>query len=76
MYKGNLRENTFTRIILFDYISSSIFINHYLHFLFQNIKKKMYGCTEALLADAKWILHNCIIFNGSKYEIKMFQLYL
>lgn len=30
----------------------------------QNIKKKMYGCTEAFLADAKWILHNCIIYNG------------
>lgn len=30
----------------------------------QNAKKKMYGCTEAFLADAKWILHNCIIYNG------------
>jgi len=27
----------------------------------------MYGCTEAFLADAKWILHNCIIYNGGKY---------
>lgn len=26
----------------------------------------MYGCTEAFLADAKWILHNCIIYNGGK----------
>lgn len=33
----------------------------------QNIKKKMYGCTEAFLADAKWILHNCIIYNGGMY---------
>ena len=32
----------------------------------QNIKKKEYGCTEAFLADAKWILHNCIIFNGGE----------
>lgn len=24
----------------------------------------MYGCTEAFLADVKWILHNCIIYNG------------
>uniref|UniRef100_A0A8C9UNN2 Zinc finger MYND-type containing 8 n=1 Tax=Spermophilus dauricus TaxID=99837 RepID=A0A8C9UNN2_SPEDA len=24
----------------------------------KNAKKKMYGCTEAFLADAKWILHN------------------
>ncbi|MED6279183.1 Protein kinase C-binding protein 1 [Characodon lateralis] len=30
----------------------------------KNIKKKMYGCTEAFLADVKWILHNCIIYNG------------
>uniref|UniRef100_A0A8C3SBG7 Zinc finger MYND-type containing 8 n=1 Tax=Chelydra serpentina TaxID=8475 RepID=A0A8C3SBG7_CHESE len=32
----------------------------------KNVKKKMYGCTEAFLADAKWILHNCIIYNGGK----------
>ena len=32
----------------------------------QNIKKKEYGCTEAFLADAKWILHNCIVFNGGE----------
>ncbi|XP_024856166.1 MYND-type zinc finger-containing chromatin reader ZMYND8 isoform X27 [Bos taurus] len=31
----------------------------------KNAKKKMYGCTEAFLADAKWILHNCIIYNGA-----------
>lgn len=39
-------------------------------FLFapQNIKKKMYGCTEAFLADAKWILHNCIIYNGGMFH--------
>uniref|UniRef100_A0A6Q2X1B9 Protein kinase C binding protein 1, like n=1 Tax=Esox lucius TaxID=8010 RepID=A0A6Q2X1B9_ESOLU len=30
----------------------------------KNMKKKMYGCTEAFLADMKWILHNCIIYNG------------
>ncbi|XP_067665413.1 MYND-type zinc finger-containing chromatin reader ZMYND8-like [Haliotis asinina] len=30
----------------------------------KNIKKKMYGCTEAFMADTKWILHNCIVFNG------------
>lgn len=35
-------------------------------YFFQNVKKKMYGCTEAFLADAKWILHNCIIYNGGK----------
>lgn len=32
----------------------------------KNAKKKMYGCTEAFLADAKWILHNCIIYNGGE----------
>ncbi|XP_060590917.1 MYND-type zinc finger-containing chromatin reader ZMYND8-like isoform X3 [Ruditapes philippinarum] len=35
----------------------------------RNIKKKMYGCTEALLADAKWILHNCIIYNGAHHKL-------
>lgn len=34
--------------------------------LIQNIKKKMYGSTEAFLADVKWILHNCIIYNGGR----------
>ena len=31
----------------------------------KNIKKKVYGSTEAFLADAKWILHNSIQYNGS-----------
>uniref|UniRef100_A0A1A7YZ68 Zinc finger, MYND-type containing 8 n=2 Tax=Iconisemion striatum TaxID=60296 RepID=A0A1A7YZ68_9TELE len=35
----------------------------------KNIKKKMYGCTEAFLADAKWILHNCIIYNGANHKL-------
>ena len=30
----------------------------------KNVRKKQYGSTEAFLADAKWILHNCIIFNS------------
>ncbi|XP_029470497.1 protein kinase C-binding protein 1 isoform X6 [Rhinatrema bivittatum] len=34
-----------------------------------NVKKKMYGCTEAFLADAKWILHNCIIYNGGNHKL-------
>ncbi len=37
-----------------------------LFFVLQNIKKKMYGSTEAFLADVKWILHNCIIYNGGR----------
>nr|XP_046240589.1 protein kinase C-binding protein 1 isoform X6 [Scatophagus argus] len=35
----------------------------------KNIKKKTYGCTEAFLADAKWILHNCIIYNGGNHKL-------
>uniref|UniRef100_A0A8D0BEH6 Zinc finger MYND-type containing 8 n=1 Tax=Salvator merianae TaxID=96440 RepID=A0A8D0BEH6_SALMN len=35
----------------------------------ENVKKKMYGCTEAFLADAKWILHNCIIYNGGNHKL-------
>jgi len=34
-------------------------------YLWQNVKKKAYGSTEALVADVKWIVHNCIIYNGS-----------
>ncbi|XP_059892826.1 MYND-type zinc finger-containing chromatin reader ZMYND8-like isoform X3 [Gadus macrocephalus] len=34
-----------------------------------NVKKKMYGCTEAFLADVKWILHNCIIYNGGNHKL-------
>ncbi|XP_053430335.1 protein kinase C-binding protein 1 isoform X21 [Nycticebus coucang] len=35
----------------------------------KNAKKRMYGCTEAFLADAKWILHNCIIYNGGNHKL-------
>ncbi|XP_010874233.2 protein kinase C-binding protein 1-like isoform X2 [Esox lucius] len=35
----------------------------------KNMKKKMYGCTEAFLADMKWILHNCIIYNGANHKL-------
>uniref|UniRef100_A0AAQ5YQY9 Protein kinase C binding protein 1, like n=1 Tax=Amphiprion ocellaris TaxID=80972 RepID=A0AAQ5YQY9_AMPOC len=35
----------------------------------KNVKKKMYGCTEAFLADMKWILHNCIIYNGGNHKL-------
>ncbi|XP_037627512.1 protein kinase C-binding protein 1-like isoform X2 [Sebastes umbrosus] len=35
----------------------------------KNIKKKMFGCTEAFLADMKWILHNCIIYNGGNHKL-------
>ncbi|XP_034231977.1 protein kinase C-binding protein 1 isoform X2 [Thrips palmi] len=36
----------------------------YLSLLEKNIKKKMYGSTEAFIGDATWLLHNCIIFNS------------
>lgn len=36
----------------------------HLSLLEKNIKKKMYGSTEAFVADASWIVHNCIIFNS------------
>jgi hypothetical protein len=32
----------------------------------KNIKRKLYGSTEAFTADVKWILHNTIIYNGSQ----------
>ncbi|XP_034445581.1 protein kinase C-binding protein 1-like isoform X1 [Hippoglossus hippoglossus] len=35
----------------------------------KNVKKKMFGCTEAFLADMKWILHNCIIYNGGNHKL-------
>ncbi|KAL1021457.1 hypothetical protein UPYG_G00013490 [Umbra pygmaea] len=35
----------------------------------KNMKKKTYGCTEAFLADMKWILHNCIIYNGANHKL-------
>uniref|UniRef100_A0A8C9VG06 Zinc finger MYND-type containing 8 n=1 Tax=Scleropages formosus TaxID=113540 RepID=A0A8C9VG06_SCLFO len=37
----------------------------------KNVKKKMYGCTEAFLADVKWILHNCIIYNGGESALTL-----
>ena len=36
----------------------------------ENRKQKNYGSTEAFLADAKWIHHNSIVFNGGKWFIK------
>ena len=35
----------------------------------KNLKRKQYGSTEAFLADAKWILHNSVIFNSSSSKI-------
>ena len=35
----------------------------------KNIQCKSYGSTEAFAADVKWILHNCIIYNGSSNKL-------
>lgn len=32
----------------------------------RNIKRKFYGSTEAFSSDARWIVHNSVIFNGGK----------
>lgn len=33
----------------------------------KNVSNKVYGCTEAFLADVKWIVHNSTVFNSSKF---------
>lgn len=33
-----------------------------------NIKANLYGSTTAFEADAKWLLHNSIIFNSCMYN--------
>lgn len=33
----------------------------------KNIKENLYGSTQAFEADAKWLLHNSIIFNSCKH---------
>ncbi|XP_033121643.1 protein kinase C-binding protein 1-like isoform X2 [Anneissia japonica] len=35
----------------------------------KNIKSKKYGSTDAFIAEAKWILHNCIVYNGSNHKL-------
>ncbi|KAG7205798.1 hypothetical protein KM043_007743 [Ampulex compressa] len=34
-----------------------------LNLLEANVQAKLYGSTDAFMADAKWIQHNCIVFN-------------
>ena len=48
-----------------DYISCPMDIQS----MERNIRRKQYGSTEAMLADCKWILHNCIIFNSSASKL-------
>ncbi len=54
------------RNVLYLASYESVLVMCSLFVLIQNIKKKMYGSTEACLADVKWILHNCIIYNGGR----------
>ncbi|XP_043188453.1 protein kinase C-binding protein 1-like isoform X2 [Amphibalanus amphitrite] len=35
----------------------------------ENIQRGQYGSTEAFIADCKWILHNCILFNGQTSKL-------
>lgn len=35
----------------------------------KNIKGNLYGSTQAFEADAKWLLHNSIIYNSCKFQI-------
>ncbi|KAF5295410.1 hypothetical protein FQA39_LY13071 [Lamprigera yunnana] len=37
----------------------------------RNIKKKVYGSPQAFETDAKWILHNSIIFNSCMLNVKI-----
>lgn len=30
----------------------------------KNVRKKKYGCPEAFTSEFKWIIHNCVIYNG------------
>lgn len=39
----------------------------------KNVCNKEYGCTEAFLADVKWIVHNSIVFNSSKLAFPALQ---
>ena len=48
-----------------DYISCPMDIQS----MERNIRRKQYGSTEAMLADCKWILHNCIIFNSPSSKL-------
>ncbi|XP_011880555.1 PREDICTED: protein kinase C-binding protein 1 [Vollenhovia emeryi] len=34
-----------------------------LSLLESNVRAKLYGSTDAFMADAKWIQHNCVVFN-------------
>lgn len=51
-----------------DYVKS-IFHLMVLCTFTKNAGNKMYGRTTTFLANAKWILHNCIIYNGGNHKL-------
>ncbi|XP_054922505.2 uncharacterized protein Zmynd8 isoform X3 [Dermacentor andersoni] len=55
------------------YTSYTKYVSHPfdLSILEKNVRWKHYGCTEAFLSDARWIYHNCIIFNGYNHKLSM-----
>ncbi|KAL3220105.1 hypothetical protein MRX96_005501 [Rhipicephalus microplus] len=50
-----------------DYVSNPFDLS----ILEKNVRWKHYGCTEAFLSDARWIYHNCIVFNGYNHRLSM-----
>lgn len=38
-------------------------------YLLQRAKAGYWTCTQHFLDEARWILHNCIIFNGGKSRL-------
>ncbi|XP_064473928.1 MYND-type zinc finger-containing chromatin reader ZMYND8-like isoform X2 [Ornithodoros turicata] len=50
-----------------DYVSHPFDLS----ILEKNVRWKHYGCTESFLNDARWIYHNCIIFNGYNHKLSM-----
>lgn len=38
----------------------------------QNVRSKQYGSTDAFMADAKWIQHNCIVYNTGNCNVHFF----
>lgn len=48
-----------------EYVIYPVDISH----LELNIKKKVYTSTRAFLAEFRWILHNCIIFNSTHSKL-------
>ncbi|XP_059165862.1 MYND-type zinc finger-containing chromatin reader ZMYND8-like isoform X2 [Physella acuta] len=53
----------------FPNYSDYVFYPMSLSLLEKNVRRKMYGCTEAFFADAKWIYHNSAVYNGSTNKI-------